>query len=111
SGLIDAIAAGLKLGLINKRGKLLTNDRVLRLTEEIYLTQEDIRQVQLAKGAICAGITLLTEQFGIELCDIHKVQLAGAFGSFLNPENACRIPVQVVVAYNYPSGVLPVGNS
>ena len=91
SGLIDAIAAGLKLGLINKRGKLLTNDRVLRLTEEIYLTQEDIRQVQLAKGAICAGITLLTEQFGIELCDIHKVQLAGAFGSFLNPENACRI--------------------
>lgn len=91
SGLIDAVAAGLKLGLINKRGKILTNDGILRLTEAVYLTQEDIRQVQLAKGAICAGVCLLADQLGLAVTDIQQVQLAGAFGSFLNPENACRI--------------------
>ena len=91
SGLIDAVAAGLKLGLINQRGRIQNNDHIFRLTEDIYLTQEDIRQVQLAKGAICAGICLLADQLGLAVADIQKVQLAGAFGSFLNPENACRI--------------------
>lgn len=91
SGLVDAVAVGLQLGLINKRGRILSDDHVLPLTEKIYLTQEDIRQVQLAKGAIYAGITLLAKQLGVEIEEIQKVQLAGAFGSFLNPENACRI--------------------
>ena len=91
SGLVDAVAVGLKLGLINKRGRILTDDHILPLTERIYLTQEDIRQVQLAKGAVYAGIVLLAKQLGVEIEVIQKVQLAGAFGSFLNPENACRI--------------------
>ena len=91
SGLVDAVAAGLQLGLINKRGRILTDDHVFPLTEGVYLTQEDIRQVQLAKGAIYAGIALLAKQLGVEIEAIQKVQLAGAFGSFLNPENACRI--------------------
>jgi uncharacterized 2Fe-2S/4Fe-4S cluster protein (DUF4445 family) len=67
SGLIDAIAVGLKLGQINKRGRIQREDRIFPLTQDVYLTQEDIRQVQLAKGAICAGITLLTKQLGVEL--------------------------------------------
>ena len=91
SGLVDAVAVGLRLGLINKRGRILSDDHILPLTDKIYLTQEDIRQVQLAKGAIYAGITLLAKQLGVEIEEIQKVQLAGAFGSFLNPENACRI--------------------
>jgi uncharacterized 2Fe-2S/4Fe-4S cluster protein (DUF4445 family) len=91
SGLIDAIAVGLKLGLINKRGKLQTQDSTLRLTEGVYLTQEDIRQVQMAKGAIAAGIDLMAQHLGIELTEIHQVLLAGAFGSFIRPESACRI--------------------
>ena len=91
SGLIDAMAVGLKLGLINKRGKLQTQDSTFRLTEGVSLTQEDIRQVQLAKGAISAGITLMAKQLGLEIGNIQKVQLAGAFGSFMNPESACRM--------------------
>lgn len=91
SGLVDVVAVGLQLGLINKRGRILTDDHVFPLTERIYLTQEDIRQVQLAKGAIYAGIALLAKQLGVEIEAIQKVQLAGAFGSFLHPENACRI--------------------
>lgn len=91
SGLIDTIAVGLQSGLINKRGRIQTEDRTLHLTEDIYLTQNDIRQVQLAKGAICAGILLMAEHLGLSIGDIQKVQLAGAFGSFLNSKNACRI--------------------
>lgn len=91
SGLIDAVAVGLKLGLINRRGRIGNDDHTFRLTKDVYLTQEDIRQVQLAKGAIYAGICLMAEQLGLEIGDIQKVQLAGAFGSYLNPENACRI--------------------
>jgi predicted metal-binding protein len=82
---------GLKLGLINRRGRILTQDHTLPLTGRVYLTQEDVRQVQLAKGAIRAGISLMAESLGIGEAQIQRVLLAGAFGSFLNPENACRI--------------------
>ncbi len=96
SGLIDAIAAALCAGIINKRGRILTNSeiggqRIISLTSEIYLTQDDIRQVQMAKGAIYAGITLMAQQLGISLGEIDRVFLAGAFGCFLNPRSACRI--------------------
>lgn len=91
SGLIDAVAAGLETGLLNKRGRIRNDDHIFHLTEEIYLTQEDIRQVQMAKGAIHAGITLMAKQMGLELSDIKQVLLAGAFGSHMNPESACRM--------------------
>lgn len=91
SGLIDVLAVMLERGLLNSRGRVLTEDHNFRLTDEIYLTQEDIRQVQMAKGAIAAGICLMAEHFGITVHQIDRVLLAGAFGSFLNPANACRI--------------------
>lgn len=96
SGLIDAVAVSLELGLLNKRGRIqgsLERDgqRIIPLTEDLYLTQEDIRQVQLAKGAIRAGIQLMASKLGIGVGDIQRVLLAGAFGTFLNPASACRI--------------------
>ena len=91
SGLVDAIAVALQLGLINKRGRIATEDRQFHISDRIYLTQADIRQVQLAKGAIHAGICLMANRLGINLEDIQSVRLAGAFGSYLNAENACRI--------------------
>lgn len=96
SGLIDAAACLLELGLLNARGRLQTEDelegeRVVRLTDSVYLTQNDIREVQMAKGAIAAGISLMAGKLGIEIAQIDRVLLAGAFGSFLRPESACRI--------------------
>lgn len=91
SGLIDAVAVALEQGLLNERGKILTVDQVVRLTDGIYLTQEDIRQVQLAKGAIAAGIQLMTNCMGISFSDISQVYLAGAFGTYMDPKSACRI--------------------
>lgn len=90
SGLIDAVAAGLESGLINKRGRILNEEHIFPLTDRVFLTQEDIRQVQLAKGAISAGIQLMAETMGIRPAEIDRVLLAGAFGSFLLPESACR---------------------
>lgn len=88
SGLVDAVAAALNAGSINRRGKI---EHPISITENISLTQEDIRQVQQAKGAIAAGIYMLAEHLGVTLSNIRRVYLAGAFGSFLNPASVCRI--------------------
>lgn len=113
SGLIDAVAALLELNLLNKRGKMnsqteVDGQKVIELQDGIYLTQDDIRQVQMAKGAIYAGIVLMSKQLGIELEQIQKVLLAGAFGNYLNPASACRIgllPAQL------RERITPVGNA
>lgn len=91
SGLIDAVAVALDQGLINERGRILTADRLLHLTDTIYLTQEDIRQLQLAKGAIAAGIEQMAAHLGVSLEEIRQVFLAGAFGTYMRPASACRI--------------------
>ncbi len=91
SGLIDAVAVALEQGLLNQRGKILTEDRLVHITDRIYLTQDDIRQVQLAKGAISAGIRLMADHLGVSLDAIQQVSLAGAFGTYMNPASACRI--------------------
>jgi len=96
SGIVDTVAVMLELGLLNRRGRIqstseIQGQRYFSLRDGIYLTQEDIRQVQLAKGAIAAGIQLLCRHFGIIAEEIDQVILAGAFGSYMNPESACRI--------------------
>lgn len=91
SGLIDAVAVMLEQGVLNRRGRILTENHTYRLTAEVCLTQEDIRQVQLAKGAVAAGICLMAEHLGVALEDIDRCILAGAFGSYLDPDSACRI--------------------
>ena len=91
SGLVDAVAAALDAELLNHRGRITQGADTIDLGHGIALTQEDIRQVQQAKGAIAAGIYLLAQQLQVQLADIHRVYLAGAFGSFLNPESVCRI--------------------
>ena len=96
SGLIDAVAVALEQGLINARGKILTDDeiegqRIIRLSDSVYLTQNDIHEVQLAKSAIASGIELMISHCGCNTAQVDEVLLAGAFGSFINPESACRI--------------------
>ena len=61
------------------------------LRDGVYLTQKDVREVQLAKAAIRAGIELLLETMGRKAPEVREVLLAGAFGSYLSPESACGI--------------------
>lgn len=97
SGLIDGIAVMLEQGVLNKRGRIQKDyhgddrNRIYDLTDQIFLSQEDIREVQMAKGAISAGIRLLAEFRGLELEEIDRVVLCGAFGTYMKPESAARI--------------------
>jgi uncharacterized 2Fe-2S/4Fe-4S cluster protein (DUF4445 family) len=63
----------------------LDEDRTVRFTAK------DVRKLQLAKGAVAAGIQTLLEKTGRDLTDIHKVYLAGGFGFFLDRHSACAI--------------------
>lgn len=59
--------------------------------DTLYLTQKDIRELQLAKGAIRAGISILLARAGLKAEDIDQVYLAGGFGFFLDTEKAINI--------------------
>jgi len=116
SGIIDAIAALLENGLIDETGRYVDKDFIkskeaIKLSERfiaedgeiafrladtpnknaIVLTQKDIREVQLAKAAIAAGINVLVKKMDIKTEDIDKVYLAGGFGSYMNKKNAVKI--------------------
>jgi uncharacterized 2Fe-2S/4Fe-4S cluster protein (DUF4445 family) len=57
----------------------------------IFITQKDVRELQLAKAAIAAGIRILEKKMGISDEDISEIYLAGAFGNFIRRSNAVRI--------------------
>lgn len=110
SGLIDAVAEMLRTGIIDPTGRLRSReelhgrlpvsilDRIRDLDYErefvlskepfISITQKDIRELQLAKGAILAGIRVLMAELGIEEGEISQVFLAGAFGNFIDKRSA-----------------------
>ena len=118
SGLIDAVAVLLDLGIIDTTGRFdnpgklenkLPPAILSRIIEQagqpafvlahetdaggkkVLLNQKDIREVQLAKAAIRAGIKLLQKKIGIEDDDIKHILLAGAFGNYIRRESALRI--------------------
>ena len=89
SGLLDLVAALLETGVIDESGRMEEGD--FPLCPNVTLTQRDVREVQLAKAAIRAGIELLCAHLGKKPEDIRQVLLAGAFGSYMDPAAACRI--------------------
>lgn len=117
SGLIDAVAQMLDAGLLNNKGNILSaedaaarglspglavrlrkgqsgNEFVLAWKdpgEDIIITQKDIREVQLAKGAIYGGIVVLMSCLGVEPGQIDEIMLAGAFGSYISKKSLLRI--------------------
>ncbi len=90
SGLVDAVAAGLDLGLIHPSGRLANGDAI-EIAPQVRLVQNDIRQLQLAKAAIAAGIRLLRKRFGHGGGGAIPIYLAGAFGNYVNRTSARRI--------------------
>lgn len=119
SGLIDLVAELVRIGAISSSGKLLSGERlpddvptairsrfvtvdgqpafvVVRQRDsatgsDVLLTQQDVRQVQLAAGAIRAGATLLLRAAGLKPDDLADVFLAGGFGNYIRRENAQQI--------------------
>jgi uncharacterized 2Fe-2S/4Fe-4S cluster protein (DUF4445 family) len=119
SGLVDAVAELVKARLLDHSGRFVPDedaatiapglaDRFTKIGEErvfvlhrpspeaevtecVYLSQRDVRELQFAKAAIATGWTLLLEQLGLEHDDVQQVLLAGSFGSYLSPASAIRI--------------------
>ena len=90
SGIIDAVAVLLDLELIDEGG-YLEEPYYIDKERGIYISPADVREIQLAKAAICAGILTLLEKADKTTDDITRVVLAGGFGSNLSRKNACRI--------------------
>ena len=118
SGLVDAVAELVRVGLLDRTGRFVADgaavahpqlaDRLTRVGEErvfvlawlgdegdvsdsVYVSQRDVRELQFAKAAIATGWSLLCAELEVDPRDVQQVLLAGSFGSYLSPGNAVRI--------------------
>lgn len=110
SGLIDAVAMLLDLGVLDETGRMLDIEEdeipdecrpyleldaegipIFRLSERVYISQSDVRKLQLGKGAIAAGTQVLLDTYGIRAGEVKQLLLAGGFGSFIHVPSAARI--------------------
>jgi len=119
SGLVDAVASLIAVGLLDHSGRFVPEEEAAviapglapRLTKagaervfvldwrgapgdvagSIYLSQRDVRELQFAKAAIATGWNILLEEAGLTPADVQQVLLAGSFGSYLSPTNAIKI--------------------
>jgi len=91
TGLIDILAGALARGLIGRDGRILGPEKRLRLTDRLSLTQQDIRDVQLAVGAVRSGVRLMLREFRLKTDDLSRILVAGAFGSSLDVANAVAL--------------------
>ncbi len=127
SGLIDLAAALCEKRIIDATGLLLgpeeapeeyaaflgedeNGNGVFYLTEDrgVYLTAKDVRQLQLAKAAVAAGIRVLLKKSGVSLSEIGTLYLAGGFGNYMDVQSAAAIgmiPAELV------EKTVPVGNA
>ncbi len=119
SGLVDAVAELVRVGLLDDSGRFASDevatevapalvDRLTYIGEErvfvlhrpeedsppeesVVLSQRDVRELQFAKAAISTGWSLLLGELGVDPDDVQQVLLAGSFGSYLSPASAVRI--------------------
>lgn len=93
SNLIDRIIDAYDRRLINQEGMIIKRffDKGIPCDGGVILTQKTIRDIQLAKAAIYAGIIILTRHLNIDISDIKKVYIAGGFGAHLNIEHGARL--------------------
>jgi len=91
SGLVDAAAAFLENRTLLPSGRFSGGEKSVMVSPPVRLSQTDIRELQLAKGAIAAGIRILLRLSGLRPEEIARVYLAGAFGNYVNTTSARRI--------------------
>ena len=106
SGLLDTLAMLLETGEVDETGRLLNKDRfwLTQGDNGVYITAGDVRELQLAKAAIAAGIQVLMHYAGISANEIKSLALAGGFGSYMDLNSAARIGL-------FPKELLPVAKA
>ena len=135
SGLLDALAVLLDLGVVDSTGRMADADAAAGLPDDVrsrlggegndrhfviapgpgtaggtpvVLTQRDVRQLQLAKGAMRAGLEVLLAEAGLQSADLDRVLLAGAFGSYIDRRSAVRVGLVPPLPL---AQIVPVGNA
>jgi len=126
TGLMDAVAAFLAAGIVDETGRFVETsalpwlrDRWMekdgqiclvlgRGKENVWVSQKDIRELQLAKGALRAGVEILLKEANLRIEELDEIILAGAFGTHLDPANAIRLGLLPSVP---ESRVRSVGNA
>ncbi|MBP3866548.1 MAG: DUF4445 domain-containing protein, partial [Eggerthellaceae bacterium] len=122
TGVIDAVALMVRLGVVDETGYLLGADELEGLIAEyagregdrnvfylvddhsVFITQDDVRSLQLAKAAVCGGIMTMLDAAGIGVSDIESLEIAGGFGAYLNLDSAAAIGL-------FPEELLPLASS
>ncbi len=107
SGIIDIVAFMLKNGLIDETG-LLKGKFIVGQDEQLQITQQDIREIQLAKSAIYSGIKILMKYADLSFSDIDALFLAGGFGNYINIDSGIEIGL---LPDEMRGKIFPVGNS
>ena len=102
SGLIDALSCMLELGIVDGSGFL--EESPYTVSPGVSLSRRDIRMLQLAKSAICAGILTILDSERMDARNVPKLYLAGGFGSYMDKRSAARIGL-------FPKVLLPVTKS
>jgi len=101
SGLVDAVAELVGAGILDQSGRFvlgtserlgkLGEENVFYLSDEVFLSQRDVRELQFAKASIATGWTILCKDLGVEPADISQVLLGGSFGSYLSAASTVKI--------------------
>lgn len=109
TGIVDAVALMVKLGVVDETGYLRDAEDLdaplsawagcedernvfyLVPDQSVFVTQDDVRSMQLAKAAVCAGILTMADAAGISVAAIDSLEIAGGFGAYLNLESAAVI--------------------
>ncbi|MEY4492735.1 MAG: hypothetical protein RL355_84 [Actinomycetota bacterium] len=134
SGLVDAVYALNKAGLLDNSGRFVTDDEAKQIAPKladrlitraegdrafvlygegetpVFLSQRDVRELQFAKASIATGWRLLLEELNLKDDDVQQVLLAGSFGSYLSPTSAVgiglvpKLPVMRIVSAGNVAG-------
>ncbi|GHU39605.1 (Fe-S)-binding protein [Spirochaetia bacterium] len=91
SGLLDITGELVRTGVIEKSGRFADAKKTFYITDNVFLSQKDVRQVQLAKAAIRCGIEMLLEKLYLTPQDVDAVIIAGSFGYHLNEKSLINI--------------------
>ncbi len=120
SGLVDAVAELVEAEMLDHSGRFILDnsdrfgtigeENVFYLSDDVYLSQRDVRELQFAKASIATGWQILCRDLGIEPSEIAQVLLGGSFGSYLTPASAIgiglvpKLPVTRIVAAGNVAG-------
>ncbi|NLX69946.1 MAG: DUF4445 domain-containing protein [Clostridiales bacterium] len=134
SGIVDVVAQMLRAGILEPTGRMITREeaettlppalaeRICELDgkpallmasrqqgalDDIYICQKDVREVQLAKAAIAAGVEILLKEMGVSVDDVGHVYLAGGFGNYIDFDHAADIGL---IPEQLRTRIVPIGN-